>query len=131
MCIRDRSVELPQFKAAAQPLRFLDYLIENPIKAAIVGGDGVLVNIPRPERFALHKLIVATRRKRREKKQKDLAHAESLCWVLLDDGVDELNEAWGMLMARGPTWASNAKKSLSKLSDALLKALGEKTEISI
>ncbi|MBL3684602.1 hypothetical protein F2981_18295 (plasmid) [Sinorhizobium meliloti] len=48
--------------AAAQPLRFLDYLIYHPIRAVLLHGAGVLVNVPAPQRYAIHKLIVASRR---------------------------------------------------------------------
>ncbi len=44
-------------------MRFLDYLIEDPIPAVDVGRNAiVLANVPRPERFALHKLPVSESR---------------------------------------------------------------------
>ncbi|MGK9237144.1 hypothetical protein KXS07_35945 [Inquilinus limosus] len=48
--------------AAAQPLRFLDFLIYQPIRAVLLHGAGVPVNVPAPERYAIHKLIIASRR---------------------------------------------------------------------
>ena len=122
---RAGSIELPHLNAAAQPLRFLDYLIEEPMEAAVVGGDGVLVNIPQPSRFALHKLIVAGRRTRKEKRRKHLAHAASLCWVLLEEEPDELALAWRTLVSRGPAWEKSARKSLAKLDSALRSRLEE------
>ena len=59
---RSRPVAIPALGAAANPLRFLDYLIEETQPGAVLGGEGVLVNVPRAGRFALHKLIVASRR---------------------------------------------------------------------
>jgi len=47
----------------AQALHHLNYLIADPIQAAITYRSGVLVQIPQPERFAIHKLIVADRRR--------------------------------------------------------------------
>jgi hypothetical protein len=55
--------ELPALGVAAQSLHFLNYLIAEPIKAAALYRSGVLVQIPRPEAYAVHKLIVANRRK--------------------------------------------------------------------
>ena len=49
--------------AAALPLRFPDYLIYEPIRAVLLHGSGVSVLIPSPERYAIHKLIVRSRRK--------------------------------------------------------------------
>ncbi len=117
---RDAPVELPQFSTAAQPLRFLDYLIEDPLPAAVIGGDGVLVNVPQPARFALHKLLIAGRRQDRAKRRKDLAHAASLCWVLIDDEPADLNAAWKALAARGKRWVKGARDSLAKLDDSLV-----------
>jgi hypothetical protein len=48
--------------AAAFPLRFLDYLVYQPIRAVLLHGAGVPVLIPSPERYAIHKLIVGSRR---------------------------------------------------------------------
>jgi len=48
--------------AAAQPLRFLDFLIHEPVRAIVLHGAGVCVNVPAPARFAVHKLIIASRR---------------------------------------------------------------------
>ncbi len=49
---------------SAQSLHFLNYLISDPIHAAGLYREGILVHIPRPEKFAMHKLIVADRRPR-------------------------------------------------------------------
>lgn len=53
---------LPALGLHAQALHFLDYLIAQPIEAAVPYRSGVPVQIPAPERFAIHKLIVAVRR---------------------------------------------------------------------
>ncbi len=116
---RPGSISLPQFNASAQPLRFLDFLMEDSIQAAVIGGDGVLVNVPRPARFAWHKLIVAHRRIQPVKKRKDLAHAESLFWVLLEETPYDVAEAWRLLRSRGSSWVSSASKSFNRLSTGL------------
>lgn len=122
---RDAPIQLPQLKVAAQPLRFLDYLIEDPVQAAVVGGDGVLVNVPQPARFALHKLLIAGRRNTPDKRRKDLAHAESLCWVLVDDDPGELADAWAAVSSRGKKWSKGARDGLAKLDEAVRARVAE------
>lgn len=48
--------------AAAQPWSFLDYLIHQPVRSVVLYGPGIAVNVPAPERFAVHKLIISNRR---------------------------------------------------------------------
>jgi len=125
---RNAPIALPDLHAAAQPLRFLDYLIEEPLQAAVVGGDGVLVNVPQPARFALHKLLISGRRKEVEKRRKDLAQAASLCWVLLDDDPDELTVAWEALAKRGRKWSTGVRAALARLDSDLAERLATVVE---
>ena len=118
-----KPVRLPMLGAAATPLRFLDYLIEESQLGAIVGGRGVLVNVPRPGRYALHKLIIATRRiGPRVKANKDRLQAAALLELLASDLPGELSLAWKALAARGRAWVSAARESLRMLSPALIEA---------
>lgn len=102
---------LPAFKVSAHPLRFLDYLIEEPAQAAVVGGSGILVNVPDPARFAFHKLWTSRRRPVSEqaKVAKDLRQAEQLIEVLLDDRPEDLTAAWNALSPSGSAGRSIAK----------------------
>ena len=59
---RDEPIELPALGVYARPLRFLDFLLAEAIPAAVPYRYGVLVNVPPPARYAVHKLIIATRR---------------------------------------------------------------------
>ena len=62
----DDLVPLPSLPGlGAQPLRFLDYLLYGEVPTVVLHGPGIAVNVPAPERYAVHKLIVATRRVRR------------------------------------------------------------------
>jgi hypothetical protein len=121
----DSPISLPLLNAAAQPIRFLDYLLEDPVPAAVVGGSGVLVNVPQPARYALHKLLIAGRRGSWEAKgRKDLAQAESLCAVLLEDLPGSLSLAWEALTARGRRWTAGARSSIEQLGDPTRRDLG-------
>jgi hypothetical protein len=109
--------ELAALGVSAQSLHFLNYLIANPIHAAGVYRDGILVHIPRPENFAIHKLIVADRRRDGPdsiKARKDLMQAELLLKVLSEDRPTDLLEAYDDARSRGPKWAERINHSLER-----------------
>ena len=89
--------------------------------------SGVLVQIPRPEAFAIHKLIVAARREGRDaiKARKDRAQAALLIAALAEDRPGELAEAWEEARAGGPKWCALIDETLAHMpeSHALLTAL--------
>lgn len=88
-------VPIPRLRAAAQPLPFLDFILEHPVRGAVVNGGGVLVNVPDPARFALHKLIVAGERDvlMHAKREKDLHHSAQLLSLLVD-GRPGADHSW-------------------------------------
>ena len=118
----DESIrELPALGVDAQGLHHLNYLISKPIKAAVTYRSGVLVQIPQPERFAVHKLIVADRRRTDEdaiKVKKDQRQAAFLIEVLAEDRPDELRDAYEDALSRGPKWRRRIEASLSRLPEA-------------
>ncbi|MEM7317763.1 MAG: GSU2403 family nucleotidyltransferase fold protein [Pseudomonadota bacterium] len=101
----------------AQALHHLNYLIADPIPAAVLYRSGVLVQIPRPERFAVHKLIVADRRKGRDalKSQKDRSQAALLIEALTEDRPDDLRDALEDARARGPKWRARMDATLNRM----------------
>ena len=104
--VTTRPVPLPHLKVAAQPLEGLDYLIEKTAKAVVVGGGGILVNVPLPARYGLHKLWVAKNRPVTEqtKARKDQAQARQVIEVLLADRPDDVQEAVVALKSRPKMW---------------------------
>lgn len=100
----------------AQALSFLSFLIADPIPAAALYRSGVLVQVPRPERYAVHKLIVAQRRARSSaaKARKDLAQAETLIEVLAEDRPHELESAFETAINAGPRWREAIEASFKK-----------------
>jgi len=82
-----KPVRLPHFKTFAHPMRFLEYLLDDSQDAVVPFRSGVLVNVPNPARFALHKLVVSQRRPvaQQTKVNKDIQQAEELLAVLLED----------------------------------------------
>jgi hypothetical protein len=120
--------DLPALGVSAQSLHFLNYLIADPIPAAALYRSGVLIQIPRPERYAIHKLIVANRRQGGPdaiKSRKDRLQAAFLIRVLRQDRPDELKEAHLDALSRGPKWGAHIAASLRHMPDvaALLAAL--------
>jgi hypothetical protein len=123
-----RPIRIEPLGVAATPLRFLDYLIEETQPGAVLGGSGVLVNVPRPGRFALHKLIVASRRGLPRsaglaKAPKDRAQAGALLRVLIAEVPGEITLAWKALRQRGKAWTTAATSSLARLDPDLVSQL--------
>lgn len=120
--------------AAAQPLRFLDYLIYQPIRAVLLHGAGVLVNVPAPEQYAIHKLIVASRRLTDDdgtaKSRKDRAQAATIMEAMIETRqTEDLADAFMEAYDRGPAWKEAIRKSMDQIEDGLRQrirsALGE------
>lgn len=102
----------------AQSLHHLNYLIADPIKAVVTYRSGVLVQIPRPERFAIHKLIVADRRRKGSdalKAEKDRLQAKFLITVLAEDRPDELLDAYKDARNVGSQWRRRLDATLERL----------------
>ena len=88
-------VFIPRWNAAAHPLELLEYLLDAPEKGVLVGGDGTLVSVPSPARFALHKLVVSQRRPAAfaAKARKDIVQAIEVLDVLLADRPGDVTAA--------------------------------------
>ncbi len=125
---RDAPEALPALGTDAQPLRFLDFLIRNPEPAVLLHGTGVYVLVPAPERYAVHKLIVARQRRTGNvKRGKDLRQAEALFDVLISKRPHELKAAWQEAYARGKTWRQLLGEALglvpAEARDRMLRAV--------
>lgn len=109
---------LPALGVSAQALNYLNFLIAEPIHALALYRSGVLVQIPRPERFALHKLIVASRRQGgpdEAKARKDRSQAEFLIRILAEDRPDDLADAYEHALSQGPRWRDRIASSLDRM----------------
>ena len=120
---------LPSLRTDAQPLRFLDFLIRDPEPAVLLHDTGILVTVPAPQRFALHKLIVARRRRDDgPKREKDLRQARALLDVLIERRPHELRAAWAEASRRGRSWQRLMGEGLGLLHpatrDTVLQAVG-------
>jgi hypothetical protein len=121
----EEPVFLPSLRVSAHPLRFLDYLIEDPVQAMVVSGSGILVNVPTPARFAFHKLWISRRRPVSEqtKAVKDLRQAGDLLDLLLEDRPGDVVVAWEALSRRSAA-VKTVREALGRLAPELCERLG-------
>lgn len=122
---RDEPLALPALGAHAQPLRFLDYLIHEPTQAVALYRSGILINVPQPARYAIHKLIAAIRRvpSAAIKARKDIEQSAALIRVLAEDRPDELEEAFVAARERGRSWRETVDKGARRLPPDAKRAL--------
>lgn len=125
---------LPAFQTDAEPLRFLDFLIHNPEQAVILHDAGILVFVPGPERYAVHKLIISRRRPAGTAKQeKDLQQAAALLDLLAQKRPYELKDVWKEAIQRGKRWRQLLTEGLSQvpadIRDLTLKVVDERRSI--
>ena len=103
----------------AQALPYLEFSLVGPIDAVVLYREGVHVKIPSPERYAIHKLIVASARTgtHRAKVEKDLAQAAALIAALVEGRPYELSVALAEARGHGPKWRAAITASLSRRPD--------------
>jgi|ADurb_Oil_02_Slu_FD_contig_21_1707471_length_1169_multi_4_in_0_out_0_1 hypothetical protein len=77
----DRAIRIDKLGISAIPLRFVSMLLDDPIT---VRDQGVDIRVPHPANFCLHKLLIASRRRKIEKSLKDLEQA--ICTAAVADG---------------------------------------------
>jgi hypothetical protein len=129
----DDPQDLPALQTDAEPLRFLDFLIHDPERAVLLHSAGVLVNVPAPQRFAIHKLIVARRRRTGSAKgDKDLQQAGALLEFLAQKRSQDLKLAWSEAYDRGKKWRQLLLEGLGQIAaysrDVTLKAISVNRE---
>ena len=112
--------DLPALGVSAQALNYLNFLIAEPIHAAAIYRSGVLVQVPRPERYAIHKLIIADRRRDGAgslKASKDREQAAFLIEAMAEDRPDDLSRAYATALDVGPRWRDRITASLKRMPD--------------
>jgi hypothetical protein len=107
-------VVMPNLNLALEPLKFMEFSLEQPIQGCVFSNPGsCIVNLPAPERYAVHKLIIHGERpvNERAKATKDLLQAASLASYFLDNGqADVFNAAWCDAIGRGKGWEDRANQ---------------------
>jgi len=110
----DSPVFIKRFNCAAEPLSYLSYVMESPVQAVLLDAAPVLVSIPQPVRYAMHKLIVSQLRdlSANPKRLKDLYQAHQILLVLQESRPFDIEPAWQDLVRRGPKWKKCAEAGL-------------------
>lgn len=120
--------------AGATPLRYLDFLLRQPVRAAVLHRSGIPVMVPAPHRFSIHKIIVCARRRTDPeglvKSAKDAAQAGALIRAHRQTrrGFD-IGEAWAEAWARGERWRAALLEGRNRLYDDERDVLKECIEI--
>lgn len=129
----DKPLFVPVLNLSMQPLKFMEFSLEAPMKATLLYRNGPLVvNVPRPERYVWHKLIVVGERPRemRTKANKDLVQAACLLDYLLDNDADLVRESWVDAINRGPGWSQRLRQGWDGLNTKFAaQKFGERLEV--
>ena len=121
---RDAPSYLPTLGSDATPLPYMDFLLRDPVETAVLHGGGILVNVPAPARYAVHKLIVSRDRKvNPEKGLKDRVQATQLIHILAQDDPFALREAYAEAHGRGEAWRKLLDEAVSLLPETARAAL--------
>ncbi|MEO7242776.1 MAG: GSU2403 family nucleotidyltransferase fold protein [Variovorax sp.] len=102
-----------------QPLKFMEFSLEKTAQTAVISGENALVvNIPSPLRYALHKLVVMAEREEqfRTKIAKDASQVAALVAYALERSPNTLQQAAHDIMGRGSGWRSRIAKGTKMLA---------------
>lgn len=102
-----------------QPLKFMEFSLEKTTQTAILSGENALVvNIPSPMRYALHKLLVMAEREEsfRTKIEKDAGQVAALVAYGLQHSPQALQATADDIMGRGKGWQSRLRTGLGYLA---------------
>lgn len=111
----------PQLHITLQPLPFMEFSLEQVEQVVLFCPEGAVVaNVPSPERFALHKLVVYGERAAafRAKSAKDLAQAACLLGFLWGHRRESLDESLADMLTRGKGWVARLRQGATALQKA-------------
>lgn len=113
-------VRMPNLNVALEPLKFMEFSLEGTTQGCAFANAGACtVNLPAPERFAIHKLIVYGERPVRErtKSTKDLLQAAAIIeWCVENGRQAELKAAWEDAVGRGRGWKGRVLEGRASLA---------------
>ena len=120
----DDPVFVPRFNQIFQPLRFLELSIEDPMRLTLLSRQGpIVVNAPKPERYALNKLLIHGLRSGADasKGRKDTFQAAALMDYLLTHESTSLARLWEDVATRGPNWRKQLLAGFAHADQSFLK----------
>jgi hypothetical protein len=110
---RDKPYPLPSLGLNAQPLRYLNFLLEHTITVTF---EEMGLHLPHPAAYALHKLIISGRRKDRTKAVRDRTQAIQLLHYLetVPQGNREITKIFGSMHQK---WQRTVLDNLEKWNE--------------
>lgn len=115
----DNAIKIKKLGINAIPLRFVAFLLKDPIT---IIDDGIRICVPNPTNFCLHKLIISSRRKKIDKSLKDLEQAICTSVILdlgeLQSSFEFLPKGWRQAIIRT---LEKAQEKLPLLSEEIAK----------
>ncbi|MGB5625213.1 MAG: GSU2403 family nucleotidyltransferase fold protein [Woeseiaceae bacterium] len=116
-----RPVHLTEFGTYASPLRHLDYLLDDLQPAVLLYEHGIMINVPAPGRFAIHKCVVSQKRPAAlaAKASKDLSQAEQLFQVLLENRPSDITLAYDAANAHGDAFTQSFEDALNLVDNKI------------
>lgn len=111
-------IEHPRLHVVLQPLRFIEFSLENVVQVALFSAEGTaVVSVPHPARYALHKLLIYGERSGSftPKANKDLTQAAALLAWFKEYRPWEVEEAWHDMSDRGRGWRSRVERGINAL----------------
>jgi len=116
---KNAAVTMPELNLALEPIKFMEFSLQGTTQACVFSQRGAcIVNVPAPERYAVHKLIIHGERRpvERAKARKDLMQAASLAEYFMAEGQASIfNKAWRDAISRGAGWRTRANKGRQAL----------------
>jgi hypothetical protein len=111
------TVPVPELRAHAQGLPYLAYLLAASQEIPVLSSHGsVMVRVPLPERYAIHKLIVSQlRHKSSSKPESDLRQAAVLIEALVERYPGAIEDAASAVPKSATRHLARATKALERL----------------
>lgn len=114
-------IEITRLGLYAQPLEFMGYALDKTMEAVVVGTSGVLVRVPEPARFAIHKLLVASNRDARSaiKAEKDRLQSLQLMRFLEYERPGDITIAAEDAISKGSGWRRRIQEQTKLLKGSI------------
>lgn len=128
-----RPVHLSDLGTYASPLRHLDYLLDDLQPAVLLYEHGIMVNVPAPGRFAVHKCVISGKRPAAfaAKALKDRSQTEQVFQVLLENRPADIALAYEAAKAQGDSFVSDFRSGLSQIDEDVSEAVHRLIESSV
>lgn len=112
------SPEIKELSTVPIPLPYLNLLLDNKVTVSL--RDIGRITLPSMPAFMLHKLLIASRPERKEKREKDFKQAGAVAKKIITDN-NLLGEVRSLLEAMPPSW----RKKIIKSAQSLQEHIGE------